>query len=170
MDSNELIEFLKRKGIKENNKYLADISGLKLEDIYYSEMYKSEEDNDYSKLEGAKKKLGVYIFYTEKDNKLNFIYVGECHTLSSKRDLKIRITQHFTASNTGGMPYNVGGKDENKAQELINKFIEDKVKITYIILEKTPREIILMESFLISALEPTYNFFKIGEKVEEEDR
>lgn len=171
MNMKNLIRNLKDRHICYKNKYLKKLERLEVVEIKYSDMYNNEinengnkKRNDYSSLEGAINKVGVYIFYTEDDNqKIEFLYVGEGHTLNDNRDLKKRITQHFTADNTGGLPYKIAKKDKNYATNIIEDFIEKDVKIGYITLDDNVKEIIFMESFLISSLEPQYNFFKIGE-------
>ncbi|MBI6019868.1 hypothetical protein H8J79_03345 [Clostridium perfringens] len=159
MDKRTLIDILKNEGINDNNTYINKINSSKeVTTVSYKSMYRKNKKNNYNCMSSAKDKLGIYFFYKEKD--FEFIYVGECHTTNNERDLKIRISQHLTAGNTGGFPYKLDGKNGLKAENIIKMFYNDDVKITYITLENvSSRDIIFLESFLISILRPKYNFY-----------
>ncbi|EOU1138947.1 hypothetical protein [Clostridium perfringens] len=163
MDKRTLIDILKNEGINDNNIYINKINSSKeFTTVSYRSMYRKNIKNNYNCMSSAKDKLGVYFFHkwNIEKNKFEFIYVGECHTTNDERDLKIRISQHLTAYNTGGFPYKLDGKNGLKAENIIKMFYNDDVKITYITLENvSSRDIIFLESFLISILRPKYNFY-----------
>lgn len=163
MDKRTLINIINNEKIDINNRYVNQINSSKeFTTVSYRDMYNKDKENNYNCMSSAKDELGVYFFYKEniKKKDFEFIYVGECHTVNDGRDLKIRISQHLTAGNTGGFPYKLDRKKRLKAEDILKMFYDDDVKITYITLENvSSRDIIFLESFLISILRPKYNFY-----------
>ncbi|MCH1962581.1 hypothetical protein MCG45_06785 [Clostridium perfringens] len=166
----ELINILNNKGINDTNIYINQIKSAKEVNIVrYKDMYNKEGNNSYKVLSSAIGNIGVYIFYKEISNKnFEFIYAGECHTLHKKRDLSTRIEQHLTAGNKGGFPYKLDEKGLYSADDIIESFDTDDIKIAYIILkDSNVRDVIFLESFFISILRPKYNF--VLKEVEEDN-
>lgn len=155
MDNKKVISNI-CKICKDSSSYIQRIKDVEWYTIKYSDVAKNTSDrNSYKIFDNVKQKKGIYIFYN-KDT-LDVLYVGECHTINTDRDLAKRMSQHFTATNTGGLIYKLSGGDIDKGTKLIQEFIKD-VSLSYFTLDVDNQEILFLESFLIAMLKPKYNF------------
>lgn len=171
MENNETIEnlIISNTEIEEYTKLIKEV---KWHTINYSDISSKIvkgskiKKNNYKKIENARGKKGIYIFYKLiDDDNIEFIYVGECHTIkdnlkNKKWDLEERLKQHFIIGDKGGLIYKVYKEDKEKCIKLRNKFVEN-VKLSYFTVDIPNQEILFLESFLIATLKPKYNFMYI---------
>lgn len=113
------------------------------------EVCQTPGSNDYSCLSVISNKYGVYIFRSKSDGKV--LYIGE----AQKQDLKTRVKQNFTKSDTGGTFRKNYMEIENVEFEKFINFIKD-CHIICITSEKL-MTIRTLESLLIFTLKPKYN-------------
>lgn len=116
----------------------------------------NNNNNNYSKLKTLSKKKGVYIFYKEVNDNIDYWYIGECHVINGKWDVTSRLKQHFQPSQKSGLLYKVMESeqvDKNKGSRVLKD-----VKLGFFDLtEYDEAFILLMESILIINCDPEYN-------------
>ncbi|MDO4926914.1 MAG: hypothetical protein Q3980_14805 [Turicibacter sp.] len=149
------------------------------------EVFKTEGKRKYIKINELSHKKGVYFFYKEKADIIDYLYVGECHVVNEKWDITYRLKQHFQKSQKSGLLYRImddkpinisekidrinsqqfdeGAKKKQRSEEI--KKAEKKainslkgVKIGYFDLsDKDEAFILLTESILITNCDSKYN-------------
>ncbi len=133
---------------------------------------KENKNNNYSELNPAENKNGIYFLYhTSESGHVDYYYIG-INKLDNdrKQDLYTRMTQHFTASNTGGLPFKLAKqfflsqsytptKDEidDMALKMLKYLIDEDLQLTFYVLDESVDKIKSLEKFLIKLLQPKYN-------------
>jgi excinuclease UvrABC nuclease subunit len=107
--------------------------------------------NNYSCFDSITDSFGVYVVQEKENGKV--LYVGEAH----KQDLKTRITQNYTESDTGGTFRknwcDDNNKDFNHFKNALNSW-----DIKIISIDTKLRQLIItIEMILITVLKPKYN-------------
>lgn len=107
--------------------------------------------NDYSYFKSLTNCFGVYVVQ-EKQTSI-VLYIGEAHA----QDLKERITQNYTKSDSGGTFRenwcNYEGKDFIQFKSALNNWV-----IKIISIDTESKDLIrAIEAILITALKPKYN-------------
>ena len=126
---------------------------IPFETFSFDELFKpfGGRRNDYSYFQSLIGRFGVYIVQEKRTGKV--LYVGEAHA----QDLKERITQNYTAKDTGGTFRDNWCDTENQS------FIQFKAAlknwtIKIISIDTDSKDLIrAIEAILISAIKPQYN-------------
>ena len=114
----------------------------------FSEVYKTESNNDFSILKPLEDKIGIY-FFLKNNNEI--LYIG--YTIN--QDLRIRIRQHLKEKDSGGR-FRINYMSKNNVTfEKFKELIINDIKILSISIKKEDIEI--SESDLIEYFKPKYN-------------
>lgn len=151
------------------NSYTVDYSDIASRGI---KLRKEGKDNSYAELKPAKGKNGIYFLYNISTyGTVRYFYIG-INTLNedSTQDLYTRLTQHFTAHNSGGLPaklakqhflkQNIEPTDSKKASVenyMLNYLINNELQLTFYVLDEDIDKIKSLEKFLIKLLQPKLN-------------
>ena len=127
--------------------------------VDYKDIFEKNNKRDkYEAISPANNVNGIYLFYKKVENEIEVLYVGANYEKNEKRDLSYRIKQHFRPRDTGGLMYKLAKNNNTTGEKEMKKFINKGVKLTYFTIEKSKQEILFIESYLIGALCPKYNF------------